>query len=406
MLDTVGCRLFPQYCREGISNAQGTLLFRTFPIPEQMGQLSFENYSSCERVHSACRCLNLPCCFCNKLHLFPQVRSEFWLNLRLTMSLFKDSNLAYKAALMYCFSPASIHYSAMYCDGLFGCLTTIALYELYKNEDIFDKMAIFKSCFWFGLACCTRANGIFNLFFLGYRLLQILVKILIEERSRIVNIFWRLVPYICLALLAVFSCTASYVIHQLYQASIYCWDLYHKYGPGYPAPEYCHTGWWNGYSYLQLEYFGVKPLGYWSWRNLPPIWRNFPIYIIYGLFIIKIFYYQSYNTIFMGVPSLLEEEKKVYRNNFLKSPKVIPFMWVSLVNMIAIGVNSHVVVSVRLLGQSPLLYWYMAYYTSSGSPGEKGIVPEFSLKRHWMVLYCMWRYIQGGIIFGGEVAWY
>ncbi len=93
-------------------------------------------------------------------------------------------------------------------------------------------------------------------------------------------------------------------------------------------------------------------------------------------------------------------------NSPMKNSEIVPFFWVSLLSIIMMIVNSHVVVSTRVLGQNVSTYWFIAAYAGSGESFENNKVPKFSFKRHWILIYCAWRFLQGGISFGSEAVWF
>jgi len=193
-----------------------------------------------------------------------------------------------------------------------------------------------------------------------------------------------------------------------YLYSIYCVQLPTQI-TDYQPPSYCEEGFWKGYSYLQTKYFGVVFLVWSSLYNLFMNYRVFPIVIFYAVFMLKLAFNQPGEVFLMGIPSVVDEkavEVSKPRGNFMKSPMLVPFFWTSLVNWAAMLFNSHVINATRIYCQNPLIFWYAAYVLSGGKPAEDGKAPEFTIKRHWILIYFIGRFITGPIIFGGYSPWF
>ena len=284
----------------------------------------------------------------------------------------------------------------------------MGLYHLYAAEDYLDQGPIFRSCICFFFASWTRANGTFNLLFIGYRFLHIFVKLLVDNNYKVLKTIKNAFSYVVLGLFAVICIVTPFFIHMFYLYSIYCVEMAEN-TSNYTKPGYCSEGFWKGYAYMQKRHFGVVPLIWNELYNFFPNYRVFPIIALYIIFMYKLLSNQAADIFLLGIPSVIDEQKvESFKpvNNFMRSPRLVPFFWISLINWITLVFNSHIVVSTRILCQNPLLYWYAAFKLTSGKPSEKGITPPFSLSRHWILLYFMTRFITGPIIFGGNSAWF
>ena len=320
----------------------------------------------------------------------------------------KNEELAYKAVILFCFNPGSMHFTAMYCDCLFTMFFLMGLFYLYNSNDYLKQGPIFKSVICLFFASWTRANGTFNLFFIGYRFLHIFVKVSIDNQHKIWPTFKKILTYVPLGIFSVICIVTPFFAHMYYLYSIYCVQLPTQI-TDYQPPSYCEEGFWKGYSYLQTKYFGVVFLVWSSLYNLFMNYRVFPIVIFYAVFMLKLAFNQPGEVFLMGIPSVVDEkavEVSKPRGNFMKSPMLVPFFWTSLVNWAAMLFNSHVINATRIYCQNPLIFWYAAYVLSGGKPAEDGKAPEFTIKRHWILIYFIGRFITGPIIFGGYSPWF
>lgn len=284
----------------------------------------------------------------------------------------------------------------------------MGLYYLYASDNYLDQMPIIKASICFFFASWTRANGTFNLFFIAYRFLHIFVKILVDNQYKIVPFIKQVIGYVPIGIFSVICLSLPFVLHMAYLYSIYCVDVPSQL-TDYVKPEYCIKGFWTGYAYMQTKFFGVTPF---VWNNMYNFFANYrvtPIIVFYAAFVIKIMTSQSYDVFLLGIPSAIDDkavESPGPKNDYMKSPMLVPFFWVSLVNWNAMMFNSHIVVSTRIFCQNPIVYWYAVYILAKGKPAEKGTLPEFSIYKHWIIVYFLVRFITGPIVYGGDSPWF
>ncbi|GFY79218.1 GPI mannosyltransferase 2 [Trichonephila inaurata madagascariensis] len=80
---------------------------------------------------------------------------------KLTQNVFHSEIFAFTSALLFCFNPASIFFSALYSESLFSLLTFCGLWALEKN-------LFFISLSGLALSASVRSNGILSAGFLIY----------------------------------------------------------------------------------------------------------------------------------------------------------------------------------------------------------------------------------------------
>jgi len=118
--------------------------------------------------------------------------------------------IAYVAAVLFCYNPASIFFSAAYTESLFALLTFSGLTELYQDRDL-------KATLYFAGASLTRSNGIFLIGFLLYKHFNLL-------RPPRCDLSWitRLIPHICKVFIMISCVLAPFIGFQFYAYYSYC----------------------------------------------------------------------------------------------------------------------------------------------------------------------------------------
>ena len=75
---------------------------------------------------------------------------------------------------VYCWSPASIFFSAIYTETIYSFLTFVALLLLYKSPNSAYHQLV--AAVIFSLSYLTRSNGFLNLGYIAFHLIADLVK--------------------------------------------------------------------------------------------------------------------------------------------------------------------------------------------------------------------------------------
>lgn len=299
----------------------------------------------------------------------------------LSRFVFKDKNIAYKSAILYCISPASIFLTAIYSESMFAYFTFYSMYVAMKNNP-FVSLPI-------GLSGIIRSNGLINIGYPVYIFLQDFLffrlrNIIYEVKNQsfksaipgIINSFGSLLNIFCTILLSL----APFCLLQTYNYVHFCTEKTNssnipihvlEYGinndfvlPGSKLSTWCTSGLPIAYSYVQKKYWNVGFLNYYEIKQLPNFFLAVPI--IYIMLKCTFDYYlENKNTLFMF--KFYRNDNRGNRNMKLKkyTNDMLPFVIHGLFLTIFCILFVHIQVSTRLLASaSPILYWHCAILMS------------------------------------------
>lgn len=296
---------------------------------------------------------------------------------QLSKVILAEEGLALRAALLFCFNPASIFFSAPYTEALFSCLSFGAMLNVVN---LFCRYASFKNAFSYkhiiyiipiSLSTCTRSNGVLNVGFIIYFIASYYfqkVQSCCKKPKYIVSLTFN-VTFI--AVVTTIICLTPFILYQMYAYSLFCNDFetdLPKTVVDYAMKNnfilqgthsdhnqsWCHQTVPFSYSYVQNHYWDVGFLQYYSVKNLP----NFFLAIPVTYYILKCSY------------DFFCRHHSVLYNPFFKIEKcesglpgaafvfVVHAFFLAVFNFLCI----HVQVTTRIIcSASPVLYWYCAY---------------------------------------------
>lgn len=268
----------------------------------------------------------------------------------LTQKLFGDLNKSWNAAVIFCFNPASVFFTAPYSEGLFCWLSFSLMLECTGSVSLLTTSITSALC----LVC--RSNGMLNLGFPTYFILR---KIFLKQTK------WMAVKLLAILLISVIPLTFFY----FYAFQQFCSDRSRIEHPpeitqyaierGYvlagdripPNSPWCDQSFPFHYSYVQKYYWNVGFLKYYEWKQLPNFILASPII----LFIL----YQAFNY-FKSLFAFLRVSSLKQTINEWKS---IPFVVHCTFLTIFCALCTHVQITTRVIcSSSPVLYWFAVNY--------------------------------------------
>ncbi|KAK6148610.1 hypothetical protein DH2020_019522 [Rehmannia glutinosa] len=347
---------------------------------------------------------------------------------RLSVLVLKDTELALRASVLFCFNPASIFYSSIYSESLYAFFSFGGLYHFMNGT-------YFCATFWLALSGCARSNGVLNAGYICFRSMQqvneafvsrkraylLMVKILLAGALCSICIF---IPFISFQAYGYFNiCVGRSVVEMR---------------------PWCKARLPLLYNYIQSHYWGVGFLKYFQVKQLPNFLLASPIL---SLAICSIIYYvKLWPEVFLSLglrasstedklagsalstkaevqlssagpsendtPNVLQDngthglrKRAIKREDLVIQPSkseapdslqcdpvvILPFV-LHLSFMVATAFFvMHVQVATRFLSVSPLLYWFASHIMGSPSVGKRW--------GHFIWAYCAAYILLGSLLF-------
>ncbi|XP_037068852.1 GPI mannosyltransferase 2-like [Pollicipes pollicipes] len=283
--------------------------------------------------------------------------------LALSARVLRDRAQARTAALLFCWSPASVFLAAPYSEALFACLSFTGML-LCETDRLWGAAAAF------GFAAVTRSNGTLLVGFLVYSLLSKQITMMFPSTTKenvakvplpvaLLYALWRLGQATALSLLTL----AAFAVYQLYAFVLFC-------TPGAPpvaphvqrfvrerrlvAPGDMSSPWCNrtlpmSYGYVQDHYWDVGFLRYYTLRQLPNFLLAAPtvVLIMHG----AVTYLRRWTLSVLGRA----------KGGAVVNPLLLPYVLHAAALTGFMVTCAHVQVTTRVLASSsPALYWFAA----------------------------------------------
>lgn len=304
------------------------------------------------------------------------------LNLYQLSNLILDRNLAYKAAVLFCFNPASVFFSAPYTESLYSYLTFKSMVNVVRLHDKWLKSGRYMNCkdiiyiIPICFSTCTRSNGILNVGFLMYYLFDVFIKRIQDCTPKIKKVIITM-KFVLVAIIASFFCILPFIAFQVYSYTLFCTNFINKlpshiteYGLAnkyvLPGMVLKHNQSWCfkqiplAYSYVQEHYWNVGFMKYYEIKQIPNFLIAFPL-----IFVLLRYSYIFFKQHYLNIIFIFSRKKKIYRGEMFELD-----MFVFIVHAICLMMFSifcaHVQVTNRILcSASPVFYWYCSFIFSN-----------------------------------------
>ncbi|XP_037952812.1 GPI mannosyltransferase 2-like [Teleopsis dalmanni] len=309
----------------------------------------------------------------------------------LTQRIFNDSNKSWNAALLFCFNPASMFFTATYSESLF-CWLTLEVMLGYATRTRFGLATIIL-----GLSIVTRSNGFINMGFLVYFMLRDCIVYSKSYVWTVVKIFIHGIT--ALIPLTFFFCYAYQQFCTSHKISRYPQEIvdyahernYVLAGTRLPNESpWCDQSIPYPYSYVQSHYWKVGFLRYYEIKQLPNFMLALPI--------LSFLCYHCYVYLKHLCKILLPKYSLLY---IVKEYKSLPFVLEALFLSCFCLFFVHIQVSTRLLCSStPCIYWFAADYMPK-TFDQIRFRSKIGLIVQWFGIY----YVLGAILFSNNFPW-
>ncbi|CAH1112500.1 unnamed protein product [Psylliodes chrysocephalus] len=329
--------------------------------------------------------LLLICILCNIVFFILTVNVFY----RLSLLIF-DETIAYRAAVLFCFNPASIFFTAPYTESLFCYLTFQSIYysmlllQKYSKPNNSFSVADIRVIFFISLSTLVRANGLLNIGFLIYTIFCIFITYFPKTISNRVRYIFK---YVCIIFISFIICSLPFILYQVYCFKEFCTthkvdlpvEIIHFASeqnfvlPGQFAKfnqSWCYQKIPLAYSYVQDHYWNVGFLRYYELKQIPNFLLATPcLYIVIKNCLVHLdVNFNKLKSIFdlNELVTYSQKKEKYFSKDFFKlglTAFVVHALFLSVFSAFCI----HVQVSTRMIcSATPLFYWYCTYYYMNG----------------------------------------
>ena len=198
---------------------------------------------------------------------------------KLTLTVFRNRQMAIVSSVLFCVNPATIFMSSAYSESLFACVQFSALYFLESG----GSASYLRASLLFCMGSATRANGIVSAGFITHSILNQFLNTVYLKTKRPINYksnsfffcflsqtaetFTKLLMYNSIVI-------SPFVLFQFYGYSTYCNHNQNGQSP------WCSKTYLMPYSYIQSHYWNVGFLKYFEFKQIPNFLLAVPILIL------------------------------------------------------------------------------------------------------------------------------
>lgn len=276
---------------------------------------------------------------------------------QLGCAVLKNKIVSYRAAILFCFTPASIFMSSFYTEAPFALFSFAGMLVLSKREEN-GLGTLLHASLYFALASATRANGTILAGYLGYSLLLPFL----QEKC---PFGMRALLVAGLKLVFPVALCASPVVAVLAVAfQGFCKG---NTDTNLDSP-WCNDSLPNIYAYVQKRYWGNGFLAYYELKQVPNFLLASPI-ILLSLSAVVTFAHQ--------VRSARPSAPHWWRLNDLHL-RQLPYMLHLLFLLCVAILFMHIQVTTRFLSACPCIYWHAASLVSKSGLSSRMVSIYFA----------------------------
>jgi len=272
---------------------------------------------------------------------------------RLSEKVFgKESALAWKSTVLFCFNPASVFMSSCYTESCFALCSFLTMYFLHDTRGNILNQSFFAGIF-IALATFTRSNGVVLCGYLGFRA----IAPFLQGRFLIKHTLYNLIVAF-----------VSMVFAGLFPLGLVLYYGYSKYCLETQIPEWCVSAMPNIYGHVQATYWNQGFLHFYELKQIPNFVLAFPMTFIC---IRSIFHYATTTPLDMSMV-----------------PHILHLSFLLFVGLFCM----HVQVITRFVSACPCIYWFCALKLSHG-------------EMQWLYLYFSVFVLLGTSLFSCYYPW-
>lgn len=271
---------------------------------------------------------------------------------RLSRIVLRNEVQAYRTALLYCITPASIFMSAIYTESPFALFSLLGLLSHFQGHD-------WQASLWFCLASSTRSNGSL---FVGVFIFSVMHR-LFDRRLRVTKC-----GELLKATLHSLITVAPLIANQMFVFIRYCTD-----DPTRNQFEYCSQTIPNPYGCIQSKYWNVGFLRYFELKQIPNFLLASPILTLSVCAIVS---FAKRNPLFFftlgfrrdGTQSQpqtqVREGRTTRKEGGFYNPNLdnlVLLYYLCAVTMLLVT-SAHIQISTRFLASCPPIFWFCSTF--------------------------------------------
>lgn len=325
---------------------------------------------------------------------------------RLGEGVLGDARLAYLAAVLFCFNPASVFYSAVYTESLFGMCTWLGIWMVLRRR-------YWVGVGWLAAAGLARSNGILGVWFLIWAELLGSKEVFVSASGRELLSLWRRIVRVVMGAAVV---CLPYICMQAYGWFAFC-------RPGREDnPGWCDAAVPSIYGYVQHKYWDVGFLNFYEKLiRLPFVIQSVPVIVLavatcwtwtFGPWEVagrqgrasSLRRFVTLGWVQLDPATSKHVATTLRHSAVIVEPLVAPFVYhLALMTFVAMFVM-HVNVATRFLSSSPLLFWGAAQWILND---PRGRVNRGGAARRWRIMWvwCASYVVVGSLMFPNFYPW-
>lgn len=334
----------------------------------------------------------------------------------LARKVFRDQRKAELAAILFCFNPASIFFTAPYSESLYSWLSFSVMLKCF--EDIDSVLIIVP----LSLSILCRSNGLLNIGFVAYYGLK---KMFTQTTMlSFVTIFLKIVSILIII-------AFHFGLMQVYNFYLFC----NKKSFSFPTfikdyavqngfvlagnrtdesvSPWCSSNFPISYSYVQDHYWQVGFLRYYEFKQIPNFLLALPIVLIIIVNSIKYFRRNKVLCLRLGIFNM---KPSVVRSITIGDQNQFVFVVHAFALTVFCVLFVHVQVTTRMLCSSnPMIYFFAAdiflknYYPHKKKDDHQAVnifdIRKLSLSQKLIILYFLSYFTVGTVMFSNFLPW-
>lgn len=328
--------------------------------------------------------------------------------------VFRDQKKAELAAILFCFNPASIFFTAPYTESLFSWLSFLVMLKCF--EDIDSVLIIVP----LSLSILCRSNGLLNIgFIVFYGLRKMFAQ---TSMLSFVTVFLKIVSMLIII-------AFHFGLMQVYNYYLFCLKKSFSFPlfikdfavkndlvlAGNRTDEtvspWCSSNLPISYSYVQDHYWHVGFLRYYELKQIPNFLLASPIVFI---ILVNSFKYFQRNKAFCWRLGIFNLKPSVLRSITVGDQNQFVFIVHAVALTIFCVLFIHVQVTTRMLCSSnPMLYFFAAdiflknynQHRKKNDDGDVFDIKKLSLPQKLIICFFLSYYTIGTVLFSNFLPW-